>query len=272
MTQKETPQVRQSLSKTKRKADRSATYPIRQVPRRSTCRDRPSCTRRAPDDSRPVSRGGRDGHARTGYSLVGRCDPRRGPDPRRERRRRADTEPALLGCLLRVMAVMRLGLMLLCRGRRRQLRLRPQRRSEAARRRVQDPTRHGRSWALQSISRGRRHCPPLLNPGVPERRLGLESALWVPQKALGDEVDKELVVRFEHLGECLGARPAALALRVDNGSRGTLGVWKEVGRGLSGADSGTGEKRGGGGGEGGSKILTEEEVLARALVDQVLFR
>ena len=43
-------------------------------------------------------------------------------------------------------------------------------------------------------------------------RLRLKSTVRVPSEALGDEVDKELVIRLENLSKRLRARPTTAAL------------------------------------------------------------
>lgn len=62
------------------------------------------------------------------------------------------------------------------------------------------------------------------NPRVAHRGVGLETTVGVPRETLGDEVDKQLVVRLENLSECLGAGTTTTALRVDDGARRTCRV------------------------------------------------
>ena len=62
---------------------------------------------------------------------------------------------------------------------------------------------------------------------MPHRRLRLEPPVRVPREALGDKVDKELVVAFEGLGEGLRGRPAAFALGIDKWSRRATGICKK---------------------------------------------
>jgi len=55
-------------------------------------------------------------------------------------------------------------------------------------------------------------------------RLRFESSFGIPDEALGDEVDEEVVVRFEDLSERLGSWTTPFPLGVYDGTRSSLGV------------------------------------------------
>lgn len=97
-----------------------------------------------------------------------------------------------------------------------------------------------------------------------ECRQRLESTVGVPRQALGDEVNKELVVRFQHLGKRLGSWSASLALGVDDRSGGALRVCDSAtGMECVSKDRLSTKRR-------GVKELTEEDILARTLINDVL--
>lgn len=59
-------------------------------------------------------------------------------------------------------------------------------------------------------------------------RFRLKTTVRVPGQALGDKVDKELVVRLEDLRERLRARTTPTALRVDDRTRRSSRIWSKT--------------------------------------------
>lgn len=85
--------------------------------------------------------------------------------------------------------------------------------------------------------------------------LRLHAAVRIPSQALGDEVDKQLILASKNLLKRFRGGTAATTLRVDHGARCASRVCEtEISRMFKRAPS---------------RRPTEEETLARALVDEV---
>lgn len=93
---------------------------------------------------------------------------------------------------------------------------------------------------------------------MPERLLGFEPPFRIPREALGDKVNEEFVVAAQHLGERLGSRSPSSTLGVHNRSRNAARIYINVRQPPRARHK--------------SSCLTEEELFARAAVDEVLVR
>jgi len=87
--------------------------------------------------------------------------------------------------------------------------------------------RVGRRAAGSSIgncSDWRRTSSTSYDPWMTHRRSRLHSTVRVPSQAFTDEIDKELVIAFKHLGECFRVRSTSFALGIDKWSRSACRV------------------------------------------------
>ena len=87
--------------------------------------------------------------------------------------------------------------------------------------------RVGRRAARPSIgncSDWRRTSSTSYDPWMTHRRSRLHSTVRVPSQAFTDEIDKELVIAFKHLGECFRVRSTSFALGIDKWSRSACRV------------------------------------------------
>lgn len=69
-----------------------------------------------------------------------------------------------------------------------------------------------------------RHLASTNDPRVSHRRSWFQATLRVPGQAFRNEVDELVVVGFQDLLQCFGARPSAFAFGVGNDFRLTQGV------------------------------------------------